>query len=157
MRSNTLQPESLESLEQQRRMSANLRWHQQDLFDAKGPVEQAAQYALQAEKHELEQNMEEAAKSYMKASEFYLEAKAKAKTVQGVEEEALKTLEILADTYKRKAKLIRIRKDSGVGKLRENLKEKKGALRKEKAQARKNILLGINQESVDSAKSLSDS
>lgn len=70
------------------------------------------------------------AKNYVLAQEYnesarkyYLEAMAYMKQRVGHDQDALKTLELLAKTHKRKAKLIRMRQTTGVAQVKSKLKD----------------------------------
>jgi len=80
----------------------------------------------------------EAIKNYQIASEEYLTAKAYLKQLKNVDQDSIKTLELLADTNKRKAKLLKIREQNGVEKIKQGLNEKV----KEQKQKKRNALMG---------------
>jgi len=54
---------------------------------------------------------------------YYLEAMAYMKQRPDFDEEALKTLEILSETHRRKAKLLGMRQTSGIGQIKDKLSE----------------------------------
>jgi len=60
----------------------------------------------------------EAAKSNKRASEEYQKAKIYLKQDKEADPEAVKSLDLLEDTYKRKAKMLEIREQNGVRQIR---------------------------------------
>ena len=83
-------------------------------FEKESPVEAATRFAALAEQQELAKNLHLAQEYNQSASKYYYEAMAYMKQKPHHDEDALKTLELLAETHRRKAKLLGMRQTTGV-------------------------------------------
>ncbi|CDW75196.1 UNKNOWN [Stylonychia lemnae] len=92
-------------------------------IEKESAVEAATRFAALAEQQETQKNYKQAEESNHKASLYYLEAMAMMKQQPQFDSEALKTLEILSETHRRKGKLLAMRKDWGVASVRNKVNQ----------------------------------
>lgn len=82
------------------------------------PVEIASRFASLADQQEAVKNYQLAEEYNNCASQYFLEALAVLKQKKDCDPDALQTLQILSETHRRKAKLMKKRIDWGVGSVR---------------------------------------
>ena len=73
------------------------------------PIDEASRLAGMAEQQERVKNYKGAEELSTQASQYYLEALAKLKQKPQVDLDSLKTLELLAETHRRKSKMLALR------------------------------------------------